>query len=93
MAKILNLNDTSHSVVFMLHYIAKLSSVKLSTSQIELRLALLSQYTHPPHPDKYIWASSRLPWMMKLCMEVLNNKTRTTSQQTSRQLVSQKCRG
>ena len=27
---------------------AKLESVKLSTSQVELRLALLSLYTHPP---------------------------------------------
>ena len=35
---------------------AKLSSVKFSTSQIELRLALLSLYSHPTphHPGKYI---------------------------------------
>ena len=30
--------------------IAKLSSVKFTTSQIELRLALLSLYSHPAHP-------------------------------------------
>ena len=41
-------------------HIAKLSSVKFSASQVELRLALLSLYSHPTHPDKYIWATTTL---------------------------------
>ena len=44
-----------HLVIYRLVF-AKLSSVKFSASQVELRLALLSLNSPPtpPHPDKYI---------------------------------------
>ena len=61
---------------------------KFSFSQAELRLALLSLYTHPPTPDKYIWATFRPPWMLTFGMEALFNRTRSTSQLSSPQLVS-----
>ena len=69
------------SIIASHFVIAKLSSVKFSASQVELRLALLSQNTHPtpPHPDKYIWASSRLPLVLKFGMEALLNQSRSTS--------------
>ena len=55
-----------------INVIAKLNSVKFSASQVALRLALLSLNsppTPPPHPDKYIWATSRLPWVLKFGKE------------------------
>ena len=52
--------------------------VKFSAGQIELRLALLSLYshppTHPPHPGKYIRAPFQLPLMLKFGMEALFNQ-------------------
>ena len=41
---------------------------------------LLLLLTHSPsHPDKYIWATSRLSRMLKFGMEALFNQTRSTS--------------
>ena len=65
------ISDISHDIAQVyLKYIAKLSSVMFSTSQIELRLALLKLYSHPTHPVKYILATSRLPWMLKLRKQI-----------------------
>ena len=54
---------------------AKLSSVnvKFSASQFELRLVLLSLNSHPPHPGKYIWATSRPSTKLKFGLEAVFN--------------------
>ena len=74
----------THSIFsFTSWYIAKLSSSQVQVqSNWELRLVLISLWHHPPtppHPDKYIWATSRPPRRLKFGMKTLFNKTRSTS--------------
>ena len=69
-----------HSKRGLVH-IAKLSSswqVQYQ-SNWDLRLVLISVWHTPTHPDKYIWATSRLPTKLKFGMEALFKQIRSTS--------------
>ena len=75
-----------------LKIVAKLSSswqVQYQ-SNWELRLVLISVW-HPPHPGKYIWATSRLPRKLKFGMEALFNQTRSMSQPASYPQATTSC--
>ena len=61
---------------------------KLSANQVELRLALLSLLVHPPTQASIF---ETLPRKLKFCMEVLFNRTRSTSKLASYLLATTGC--